>query len=75
MTLATSSGWPTRRTGICDAAAAWKSSKPIFTRAAVAAVMSVTMNPGATALAVMPNGPSSMASVLVNPCMPALAAE
>ena len=45
------------------------------TRAAVDAVMSVTMNPGATAFAVMPNGPSSMASVLVKPCMPALAAE
>ncbi len=37
--------------------------------------MSVTMNPGATAFAVMPNGPSSMASVLVKPCIPALAAE
>ena len=45
------------------------------TRAAVAAVMSVAMKPGATALAVTPNWPSSMASVLVKPCMPALAAE
>ena len=45
------------------------------TRAAVAAVMSVAMNPGATAFAVIPNGPSSMARVLVKPCMPALAAE
>jgi hypothetical protein len=44
-------------------------------RAAVAAVMSVAMNPGATAFAVMPNGPSSMARVLVKPCSPALAAE
>jgi hypothetical protein len=35
-------------------------------RAAVAAVMSVTMKPGATALMVTPKGPSSMASVLVN---------
>ena len=43
--------------------------------AAVAAVMSVTMKPGATALAVIPNWPSSMASVFVNPCIPALAAE
>ena len=72
---ATSSGWPTRRTGIWDAAAFWKSSKPMPTLAAVAAVIWVTMNPGAMALAVMPNWPSSMASVLVKPCMPALAAE
>jgi hypothetical protein len=42
-------------------------------RAAVAFVMSVAMNPGATALAVTPNFPSSMARVLVNPCRPALA--
>ena len=41
----------------------------------MAAVMSVTMNPGATAFAVMPNFPSSIASVFVRPCMPALAAE
>ena len=41
----------------------------------MAAVISVSMNPGAIALAVTPNLPSSMASVLVNPCMPALAAE
>ena len=44
-------------------------------RAAVAAVMSVTMNPGAIALAVIPNWPSSIASVLVKPCRPALAVE
>ena len=75
MVCATSPGWPTRRTGIWPAAAAWKSSKPMPTRAAVEAVMSVTMKPGATAFAVMPNGPSSMASVLVKPCIPALAAE
>lgn len=31
--------------------------------------------PGAIALAVTPNLPSSIARVLVNPCMPALAAE
>ena len=47
----------------------------LMSRAAVAAVMSVAMKPGATAFAVMPNGPSSIASVLVKPCMPALAAE
>src|SRR5205823_9881081 len=40
------------------------------TRAAVAAVMSVAMKPGATALAVMPNLPSSLARVLVKPCRP-----
>ena len=33
------------------------------------------MNPGAIALTVTPNGPSSIASVLVKPCRPALAAE
>ncbi len=70
-----SSGWPTRPTGILDAAAFWKSSKSMPTLAAVAAVMSVAMNPGAIALAVTPNLPSSIASVLVKPCMPALAAE
>ena len=53
----------------------WNSSKSMPIRAAVAAVMSVAMKPGATALAVMPNLPSSMARVLVNPCIPALAAE
>ena len=45
------------------------------TRWAVAAVMAVSMNPGAMALAVMPNGPSSIATVLVNPCRPILAVE
>ena len=70
-----SSAWPTRCTGICLAAPAWKSSNDTPSRAAVAAVMSVTTNPGATAFAVMPNLPSSSARVLVSPCMPALAAE
>ena len=75
MVCATSSTSPTRRTGTWDAAAARKSSNVMPSRAAVAAVMSVAMNPGATAFAVMPNWPSSMARVLVKPCMPALAAE
>ena len=44
-------------------------------RSAVSAVISVSMKPGAMALAVTPNLPSSMARVLVKPCMPALAAE
>jgi hypothetical protein len=34
----------------------------------------VAMNPGAMALTVMPNGPSSSASVLVSAMMPPLAA-
>lgn len=75
MALAMSSGCPTRCTGIWVAAAAWNSSKPMPTRAAVWAVISVTMKPGATALAVMPNLPSSLARVLVKPCRPALTAE
>ena len=69
-----SSGWPTRRSGICSAAAWWKSSTDIFSRSAVAAVISVAMKPGAIALTVTPNGPSSIASVLVKPCIPAFAA-
>ncbi len=74
MVCATSSGRPVRRTGISAAACSWSAAKSTFIRAAVAAVMSVTMKPGATALTVTPNGPSSIASVLVKPCMPALAA-
>lgn len=75
MALAMSSGSPTRATGIWVAAAALKSSKPMPTRSAVALVISVAMKPGATALAVTPNLPSSLARVLVKPCRPALAAE
>lgn len=56
------------------AAAFLKSSMVTPTRSAVAAVISVSMNPGAIALAVMPNLPSSMATVLVKPWIPALAA-
>ena len=72
---AMSSGWPTRPTGIWAAALAMKSSKRDAHRSAVCRVMSVAMNPGATALAVTPNLPSSIARVLVKPCSPALAAE
>ncbi len=72
---ATSVACPIRRAGIRSAAAFWKTSNETPTRSAVAAVMSVAMNPGATALAVIPNWPSSMARVLVKPCRPALAAE
>ena len=41
----------------------------------MASVISVAMKPGAIALALMPNGPSSMPSVRVKPWMPILAAE
>ena len=72
---AMSAGWPTRPTGIWAEAPAMKSSKLTFIRYAVCRVMSVAMKPGATALAVTLNRPSSIASVFVNPCSPALAAE
>ena len=49
-----SSGLPVRRTGICSAAARVNSSNSMPIRAAVAAVMSVSMKPGAMALAVTP---------------------
>lgn len=72
---AMSSGVPTRCTGICCAAPFLKSSNGMPRRSAVAAVMSVAMKPGAIALAVTLNLPSSIARVLVKPCMPAFAAE
>ena len=43
-------------------------------RVAVACVISVSTKPGAIALAVTPNLPSSSARVLVKPIKPALAA-
>ena len=43
-------------------------------RVAVASVILVAMNPGAIALTVTPNRPSSKDSVRVRPCKPALAA-
>ena len=43
-------------------------------RSAIDRVISVTVKPGATTLAVMPYGPSSSAIVLVKPIRPALAA-
>ena len=70
-----SSGWPTRPTGISLAAPSRNCSKVMPIRSAVWRVMSVAMKPGAMALAVTPNLPSSMASVFVKPCRPALAAE
>ena len=69
-----SSGVPTRPTGISRLAAAFQSSKSTPRRSAVAWVISVSMKPGAMALAVTPNLPSSRARVLVKPCSPALAA-
>ena len=65
---------PLRR-GSADAECAMKSSNGTPIRSAVAAVMSVWMKPGATAFAVTPNLPSSMARVFVKPWRPALAAE
>ena len=52
MVAAMSSGCPIRPTGICCAVWAMKSSNATPIRAAVAAVMSVWMKPGATAFAV-----------------------
>ena len=61
---ATSSGCPTRPSGMAPA---------IVSRAAcvMAAVMSVSMNPGATQLTVMLREASSRASERVNPSVPA----
>ena len=75
ITPATSSGWPTRRTGVCAATAAVKSSNGTPIRAAVCSVIAVAMKPGATELTMIPNGPSSIASVLASPWSPAFAAE
>ena len=52
-----------------------KSSNGTPIRAAVCSVIAVTMKPGATQLTVIPNGPSSIASVFASPWMPAFAAE
>ena len=62
-------------TGISLAAKAMKSSNAMPMRSAVALVISVWMKPGAIALAVTPNLPSSIARVFVKPCRPALAVE
>jgi len=64
---ATSSGVPMRRTGIRSAALLTNSTHGTLIRSAVVRVVSVAMNPGATALAVIWNGPSSMAKILVSP--------
>jgi len=57
--LATSSGFPTRRT--MDLAAICSESEAISEGERPCATISVTMNPGAMALTVMPCGPSCMA--------------
>ena len=68
--------WRTFATAAGASAAALRhSSGSTPTRRAVSSVMSVTMKPGAIALTLMPNGPSSMASVRVKPCSPIFAAE
>jgi len=65
-TLATSSGRPNRPSEI-SASVTWRisSGMPTSCPGCFAAVIRVSMNPGATALTLIPNGPSSRASVLV----------
>ena len=72
--FAMSSGWPTRRTGVWAAITFCSFSNFTPYRAALSAVMSLTIYPGATALTVIPSGPSSIASVRVKPSMPAFVA-
>lgn len=67
-TLATSSGVPPRRKGICAAHCLRVSSER-------ALVMSVMMNPGAMQLARTPREPSSLAMLFARPIMPAFDAE
>ena len=64
---ATSWGWPIRPSGM---AAKSPLSWPDRSR-----VISVSIKPGATALQVIPLGASSLATALVRPMSPALAAE
>ncbi len=68
MAAATSSTFPTRPRGMA-ARADERTLSPS------AAVMSVSMNPGATASTVMPREPTSRHRLLVSPMSPALAAE
>jgi hypothetical protein len=63
-----SSGRPMRRSGADDAMASPKSRS-------VAAIIFDSNGPGATALTVMPRGPSSRASTRVRWCSPALLEE
>ena len=67
-TFATSSGVPARRNGIVFAHSARISSE-------IADVISVTINPGAIQLALMPRGPISFAIDFARPISPALDAE
>ena len=70
-----SSGWPILWSGICDAAPTLNASKSTPIRSAVARVIRVSTKPGATALTLTLNGPSSIARVRAMPCSPALAVE
>ncbi len=72
---ATSSGWPTRRSGTWAETASMNCSNGMPMRSAVCCVIAVAMNPGATQLTLTLNGPSSIASVFVIPCRPAFAVE
>ena len=66
--LATSSGVPPRRRGICSAQA-------FFTSSGSALVISVMMKPGAMALWRILRTPISLAADLVKPMIPAFDAE
>src|SRR5215813_11345899 len=72
-TFAMSSGTPIRRMGTVSATASRNLSTVTPRRSAVASVIAVAMKPGAIAFTLMPNGPSSIASVRVKPWMPAFA--
>ena len=67
-TFATSSGVPPRRSGIVSAHFAFTSSDSWL-------VISVMMNPGAMAFARIPLDPSSLATDLASPIIPAFDAE
>ena len=69
MAAATSAGWPSRPSGTLAVVAAVVPAPP-----AASFIMSVSMRPGATTLAVMPMGAASRAIALVSPMTAALAA-
>jgi hypothetical protein len=64
-----SSGCPTRRTGTWGPTAATPSGPSELTGSSACGV---SITPGATALAVIPSGPYSTASVWTSPTRPAL---
>jgi hypothetical protein len=74
-TLAMSSTRPKRLKGMFLANRSFISSMDIPTLSAASLVISVSIQPGATALTLMLNRPSSSASVRAIACRPAFAAE